>query len=297
VVEAAAAYDGRRTEVTAADIVGHKDELRVFLARNPYPGRYTDGLFFRDKMRAIHRIAPQQVAGRILEVGGGRSGLTKLLYPDGDLTTVDLDPEHATADANRAGGVRFIQADATALPFPDNSFALVTMFDLLEHVDDDAAAAREAWRVLRPGGSILVTTPHRLRWRYPYYRLMRSLGRPEADLLAEWGHVRRGYTVPELEALFGHPAADSTSFIDPLIAVSHDITFSRLPTAGRLLLHALAAPISLIGAHRTLQAEDGIEVAVRWCKASVTPRTQTGTEALDLPDSGVRDRDAPSHPK
>ena len=261
--------------MTTADIVAPKAELRAFLARNPYPGRYTDGLFFRDKMRAIHSIAPDEVPGPILEVGGGRSGLTKLLYPDGDLTTVDLDAEHAEAVANRLEGVRFVQADATALPFRDDSFALVTMFDLLEHVDDDAAAAREAWRVLRPGGSVLVTTPHRLRWRYPYYRLMRPLGRPEADLMAEWGHVRRGYMVEELEALFGQHAAESTSFIDPLIAVSHDIAFSRLPKPGRLLLHALAAPISWVGARRALQPGDGIEVAVRWHKGPL-PRHVPG---------------------
>lgn len=244
-----------------------KTALAPFLARNPFPGRYTDGLFFRDKMRAIHRIAPQVADGPVLEIGGGRSGLTRLLYPDADLTTVDLDPAHAEASANRAGGVRFVQADATALPFSDDCFAVVTMFDLLEHVDADGAAVREAWRVLRPGGSVLVTTPHRLRWRYPYYRIMRWIGRPESELLAEWGHVRRGYTIDDLELLFDQEAADRTSFIDPLTAVSHDIAFSRLPRIGRLLLHALAAPVSVMGVQRSLQPDNGIELAVRFQKA------------------------------
>ena len=48
-------------------------ELGPFLAANPFPGKLTDGLYFRDKMRAIHRIAPESVAGQGLEVVGGQS--------------------------------------------------------------------------------------------------------------------------------------------------------------------------------------------------------------------------------
>ena len=54
---------------------------------------------------------------------------------------------------------RLTQASATDLPFADGSFHLVTALDLLYHrwVADDVAALRECWRVLRPGGWLLVT--------------------------------------------------------------------------------------------------------------------------------------------
>ena len=45
------------------------------------------------------------------------------------------------------------------LPFADRSFELVLATDVLEHVDDDYAAAREIMRVLVPGGTALVTVP------------------------------------------------------------------------------------------------------------------------------------------
>ena len=73
-----------------------KAPLRAFLARNPFPNGWTDGLFYREKMRAIHRIAPGDIGiedtrATILEIGGGRSGLARLLYPHAAVVTLDLD--------------------------------------------------------------------------------------------------------------------------------------------------------------------------------------------------------------
>ena len=170
---------------------GGKRERGEFLAGNPFPHPYTIGFFYREKMRAIHRIAPDEAMGEILEVDGGQGGLTKLLYPDARVTNLDMDPRFAEAPVNRRDGVRFICGDATKIPFLDASFDAVTMFDVIEHVPDDAKAMSEAWRVLRPGGALLLSTP-RETWRFPHYRAMARFTPHEEELFAEWGHVRRG---------------------------------------------------------------------------------------------------------
>lgn len=241
-----------------------KTPLAAFLARNPFPGPYTDGLFFRDKMRAIHRMAPAAASGPILEIGGGQSGLTKLLYPEAQVTVLDADASFAEAPANRQPGVRFVQGDAASLPFPSGSFELVTMFDLLEHVEDDASVAREALRVLRPGGQVLLTTPHRKRWRFPYYRAFAPISPSEKELFAEWGHVRRGYTEEDLDALFGQTRSSTGGFINGLLAVSHDIAFSRLQRPLRLMLHALFSPVSIAGYVLNRANRAGTELAVAY---------------------------------
>ena len=60
----------------------------------------------------------------------------------------------------------FVQADATKLPFKDESFDTILSVDVIEHIPDYRAFISEAYRVLRPGGTALIQTPN-----YPIKRL------------------------------------------------------------------------------------------------------------------------------
>jgi 2-polyprenyl-3-methyl-5-hydroxy-6-metoxy-1,4-benzoquinol methylase len=68
-------------------------------------------------------------------------------------------PAPAHGDDRSRGDVRWSCDDVTALPWPDRSFAMVIASEVLEHVPDDARAARELRRVLRAGGRLIVTVP------------------------------------------------------------------------------------------------------------------------------------------
>jgi len=220
-----------------------KAPLGVFLSGNPFPNGLTDGLFYREKMRAIHRVAPAELQGRgrVLEVGGGRSGMASLLYPGADIVTLDIDP--ALADSQPAWERSiFVCGDARSLPFEDDSFDVVTLFDVLEHIEEDNRAAEEALRVVRPGGCVLVSTPE-AEWHYPYYKAMRPYCPHESELMQEWGHVRRGYRDPELAALFG-----------------------RLGQRRRKLVYALAAPLTAVGYLLHRPSTRGTETAFAWRK-------------------------------
>lgn len=242
-----------------------RSDLGAFLAGNPFPHPYTLGFFYREKMRAIHALAPRSGVRSALEIGGGRSGLTAMLYPGAEVINVDLDAALADAPNNRREGTRFVCADATRLPFREGRFDVVTMFDLLEHVPDDGAATAEALRVTRSGGAILVSTPNE-RWRHPYYPWMRPICRDEADIMAEWGHVRRGYDLHRLASLFGRSPERTAGFITPLTVVAHDISFSQLPRRMKRMLCMLVAPMTLLGYARGGTAENGTEIAALWRK-------------------------------
>jgi SAM-dependent methyltransferase len=243
----------------------YKQQLKDFLSRNPFPHPLTEGFFYREKMRAIHRIAPDLSFETILEVGGGQGGLTALLYPQAQITNIDFDPQYATAPCNQQAQVRFVCGDATALPFADQTFDAVTMFDVLEHIPDHKTAIAEAFRVLRPGGFLLVSTPNE-NWRFPYYALMQPICPPETDVMAEWGHVRRGYTLTDLEQLIELPYQSIATFINPITVVGHDVAFSKLPHRVRRSLCTLLSPVIWLSYAVHQPESKGTETASAWQK-------------------------------
>jgi 2-polyprenyl-6-hydroxyphenyl methylase/3-demethylubiquinone-9 3-methyltransferase len=92
---------------------------------------------------------------RVLDVGCGAGFLSNDIALRGrEVTGVDLAADAlAVARAHDASGrVRYLEADARALPFADGSFEAVCAMDLLEHVETPARAIAEASRVLTPGG-------------------------------------------------------------------------------------------------------------------------------------------------
>ncbi|MEA5622014.1 class I SAM-dependent methyltransferase [Nostoc sp. UHCC 0251] len=243
----------------------YKAPLEKFLAQNPFPEPLTQGFFYREKMRAIHDIAPNKPLQAILEIGGGQSGLTALLYPQAQITNLDLNPQYSQAPCNQQERVCFVCRDATALPFENNSFDAVTMFDLLEHVPDDRKAAKEALRVLRPGGFLLISTPNE-NWRFPYYKFMKSICPSEAEIMAEWGHVRRGYTLAELQILISLPCQEYATFINPLTVLGHDIAFSHLSHYQRQFLSKMLSPLTWLSYYLHQAHSKGTETASVWQK-------------------------------
>jgi ubiquinone/menaquinone biosynthesis C-methylase UbiE len=101
----------------------------------------------------------------VLEVGPG-TGYYALpvagwLAPDGRLDVVDLQQEMLDHTSGRAreqglGNLVPTRADATALPYPDDSFDAAYLVAVLGEIPDQGAALRELRRVVKPSGRIVV---------------------------------------------------------------------------------------------------------------------------------------------
>ncbi len=124
---------------------------------------------------------------RILDAGCGTGGNVDFLRRYGAVAGLDLAPLAVQLGARRAPG-RLQRGSVLALPYRAASFDLVTSFDVLYHraVIDEDSALREAWRVLRPGGRLLL--------RLPAYRWLAS--RHDRSV-----HGRHRYTLGETRAL------------------------------------------------------------------------------------------------
>ena len=82
--------------------------------------------------------------------------------------------------------------------------------------------------------------------------------------MREWGHVRRGYMVEALARLFGSRPDRSATFVNPVTAFYHDVSFSRLGERKRKLLYAMAAPLTLAGYLLHRPRTLGTETAFAW---------------------------------
>lgn len=107
-------------------------------------------------------MLPKESNGAILNIGSGTGGMVPILERYGEVTNVDSSKE-AIAFLKKKNIKNLHEADATNLPFPDNHFDAVVALDVLEHIEDDDAALREWRRVVKPGGSLLLTVPA-YRW-------------------------------------------------------------------------------------------------------------------------------------
>lgn len=175
-------------------------------------GTTTDpaGSAFRERQLALFRASVlKQAKWRALDEAtagldvadgldlGSDNGVISWLFRQrgGRWSSADLTQETVGAIRGMVGE-RVARIEGGALPWPDASFDLVVVVDMLEHVQDDRALLREIARCLRPGGHVVLNVPHSKR-RALLPRIRHALGLTDA-----WhGHRRSGYTIDDLARL------------------------------------------------------------------------------------------------
>ncbi|RYZ72383.1 MAG: bifunctional demethylmenaquinone methyltransferase/2-methoxy-6-polyprenyl-1,4-benzoquinol methylase UbiE [Lysobacteraceae bacterium] len=190
----------------------------------------------------IHRVwkrffvATSQVkrGDRVLDLAGGTGDIAALLKDrvgdEGEIVLGDINAGMLGVGRDRmtnrglVSGLDYVQCNAEALPFPDNSFDLVTIAFGLRNVTDKDAGLREMFRVLKVGGQarVLEFSEVTVDWFKPVYdfhsfqilpRLGKLFARGDADsyqYLAE--SIRKHPPQDELRTMMGEAGFERCSY-------------------------------------------------------------------------------------
>jgi len=118
---------------------------------------YERGIEFTPSEELIH-ILDLPTKGSLLDAGGGTGRVAAALHAQAGRIVV-ADPSRAMLHHAREKGLATVCAPAEGLPFPAGSFERILMVDAFHHVLDQGRTANELWRLLKPGGRIVIVEP------------------------------------------------------------------------------------------------------------------------------------------
>jgi demethylmenaquinone methyltransferase / 2-methoxy-6-polyprenyl-1,4-benzoquinol methylase len=115
--------------------------------------------FYQSRLwrRAVKRAVAPSAGKRILDVAAGTGTSSKaLLVPGGEVVAADFSKGMIEQGKKQHPDLTFVFADAMKLPFKDSEFDVVTISFGLRNVQKYQVALSEFYRVLKPGGKLVV---------------------------------------------------------------------------------------------------------------------------------------------
>lgn len=150
----------------------------------------------REPEQLIELLQPP-FEGPLLDAGGGTGRVSQALKGLASQIVV-ADVSHGMLRQARSDHrLETVRSQTEKLPFPDGTFDRVIMVDALHHVANHSQTASEMWRVLAPGGRIVIEEPDVRQFSVKFIALFEKLALMRSHFLPP----------PRIAALFTDPAA------------------------------------------------------------------------------------------
>jgi ubiquinone/menaquinone biosynthesis C-methylase UbiE len=120
----------------------------------------------------ILNLCNAKLGETVLDIGSGSGWIARRLTHGGVcVTSVDLSLKNlarirSSIHSEDIGRTGFVLGDALRIPFQDNSFDAVVASEVLEHLNVPASCVREFYRVVKPNGRVIISTPYKEKIQY-----------------------------------------------------------------------------------------------------------------------------------
>ncbi|WP_072690874.1 class I SAM-dependent methyltransferase [Rhodococcus marinonascens] len=139
------------------------DEQLPLTGERTVPGIPEENYWFRRHEVVYRELLPRCAGQKVLEAGAGEGyGANMIADVAQHVTGLDYDATAVEHIRTRYPRVEMLHGNLAELPLGGASVGIVVNFQVIEHLWDQAQFLRECFRVLSPGGELLVSTPNRI---------------------------------------------------------------------------------------------------------------------------------------